>query len=378
MELIFKDKPATCIITGICLFCMANPVFLWSKPFSLICVCLILICGIIYSKGETIAIKPFFLILCLLYLYTAILNQFSIPKYIILVLSCVFFLFPRKFIKQSSDVFINIICVVFLCSILLYLSLKIPNVASFIPYNVIDAVDVTKDISYRNYILLCTYDTPLDYQRFMCVFEEPGIVGTVAGIILFLLGFNAKDWRSYVVVLAGILSFSLAFYIMAIVWMIIEKKIISLTVVVFFASIILLYFRQLGVDYLDLYLIDRIQFTNEGFSGNNRTSSTFDAFYMNFKSSVDYLWGLGNNYSKIIDPTGASYKHIIVDSGFIFLCFYVLNLILHANINGVKSKKNLLGYIFLVLAILFQRPFIDVFFYIFLLFLPVYYLTNYR
>lgn len=45
------------------------------------------------------------------------------------------------------------------------------------------------------------------------MYDEPGVVGTIAGAILMTRQFNFKKWINIPIFIAGILSFSLFFYV---------------------------------------------------------------------------------------------------------------------------------------------------------------------
>lgn len=54
-------------------------------------------------------------------------------------------------------------------------------------------------------------------SRLCGMYDEPGMVGTIAALMLAVRGFEVKGWRSVLLWLAGILSLSLAFVILAVV-----------------------------------------------------------------------------------------------------------------------------------------------------------------
>ena len=51
--------------------------------------------------------------------------------------------------------------------------------------------------------------------RMNAVYDEPGTVGTIAALLLAATGFRMDEWRSRFLYLAGVLSFSLAFAVLA-------------------------------------------------------------------------------------------------------------------------------------------------------------------
>lgn len=90
----------------------------------------------------------------------------------------------------------------------------------------------------------------LDYMekdriyRFMGVFDEPGVVGTISGLILISSRFNLKTWISKIIFISGLISFSLAFYLLSVLYLIFiilfrfqkyKKKIILLGIILLFS-----------------------------------------------------------------------------------------------------------------------------------------------
>jgi hypothetical protein len=246
---------------------------------------------------------------------------------------------------------------------------------SNLPYSIVDPLDAGKDIQYRNYFILSAIDKPMNVQRFMGVFEEPGIIGTTSGILLFINNNSLNNWRSYVIIISGLLSYSLAFYLLLLVWMIFNKKFIQLMLLFLVIVPLTGFLASLDSGLLEIFL-QRFDFNQTtGLAGNVRTSYAFDKYYSEFCETFAYFWGVGGNMSSKIDPSGASYKHIILDSGLLFFLLYIACLFLYAKSKNV-STRGLIIYSVIVLSILYQRPFILLSYYIFLLTSPIIVLKN--
>lgn len=71
------------------------------------------------------------------------------------------------------------------------------------------------DRVYTVYPLL-VLDKGVDILRFYGPFNEPGVVGTLGAVLLCTQKFNFKDWRTLIILLAGVLSMSLFFFALVI------------------------------------------------------------------------------------------------------------------------------------------------------------------
>jgi hypothetical protein len=208
-------------------------------------------------------------------------------------------------------------------------------------------------------------------KRFCAYYDEPGVVGTISGILFLCNGFNFKKICNIPIFIGGILSFSLAFYLVLIIYGIFF---LPLKYKLFFTSvfiILLFVFNQNQVVQLvNNYIFSRMQIKNGEWVGDNRTISSFDNWYNNFKKTDDFYWGIGREKSLIVNLGGASYKDLIVSYGVVFFIIYCLAFFFMAY-GRFGLRKELYIFLFLFLAIIYQRPFITNYFYVFLLYIPI-------
>ena len=126
---------------------------------------------------------------------------------------------------------------------------------------------------------------------------------------------------------------------------------------------------------LEKFLFSRMEFEDGTFSGNNRTSASFETWYQDYLFSDNVFWGYGKGKSLIVDSGGASYKHLIVDYGIVMFLIYCLAFVL-LYWEKFRRSKNMLLLIMLFLSLIYQRPFIFSTIYLFLLISPIYNLDS--
>ena len=137
--------------------------------------------------------------------------------------------------------FVNILTVVYFIGIISYLlSLSGLNV----PFGTVIFKGNPNKFPYLVYFGH-VQETYLPNYRFSSIFDEPGVVGTVNGLILASIGISLRNVRSLILLLAGLISFSLAFYIILICILLYKFNLKNILIIAFFASLIILYSGEL-------------------------------------------------------------------------------------------------------------------------------------
>lgn len=160
------------------------------------------------------------------------------------------------------------------------------------------------------------------FPRFQSLTEEPGLLGTLCAFLLFPTD-DQKSLRFpwYVFLISGLLSFSLAFYVLASIFFISKIKTPKNLVAVF---IIALIGFNVFKDHVNRLIIERTSDTEEI---DNRTTETFDRLiHLSYINNT--LW-LGNGDKKlslqlIADGGNAGGKAFIYKYGIINTCVLFL------------------------------------------------------
>lgn len=169
---------------------------------------------------------------------------------------------------------------------------------------------------YRNNYLFYTPYTK-DYfawNRFLGPFTEPGHLGTILAFLLFVDGFSLKNKYTRINMIALILTFSLAGYILAFVGFLFDrftKKKLSLWIIMSLCSLLLLIiafanFYKNGDNVLNEKVVSRMELDdNRGIAGNHRVSDEVDFYFVMMledskillqgydEKTIDYLYYTG-------------------------------------------------------------------------------------
>ena len=281
-----------------------------------------------------------------------ILTLFIIP---------LFFLSGER-VRSIYSVFIKIVAVFLALSVLVYILVVLLGIS--LPYSTIEPLNDYKTGVYHQYFLLIKQDNYISGNRFYGIFDEPGVVGTMAGVLLLIERFNIKKWYNLVLLLSGLFSFSLTFYFIAMVYLLfaLPLKMKVLLLIVIGGLAVVLYNDETVYE----LLFRRLEFNDGRMAGYNRTTKDFDDYYNTFLKTSDLWFGRGAGVSSLIDDGGASYRHLIVDYGIVFFVFYVGAWLLYCIRRRFSLYKILMGITVLTL-VLYQRPFITNWLYVFLM-----------
>ncbi|WP_165157659.1 hypothetical protein [Parabacteroides sp. ZJ-118] len=243
-----------------------------------------------------------------------------------------------------------------------------------LPYSVIEPLNKVKTYNYLAYPFCVIPDESyFSHFRFCGCYDEPGVVGTIAGVMLVTNRWDMRNWKNIVLLISGIFSFSLYFYLLQFLYFLFYAR-LRYKIVASFLLIGLFFYLQ-NDELVNEFLLARLDFSGGDFSGDNRTTALFDSWYRDFLFTTDFWIGCGKGMANIVDLGGASYKHLIVDYGFIMFAIYMFSFLYLIWRNHSVSKKFLIISI-VFFSLIYQRPFIFIYLYLFLLVSPIYVLKE--
>lgn len=350
------------ILITLIFFYSVQPWFLWRmniiQTIFLFFYFILSIAKLKYKKFANISIITIFFFLYFIIFYLNKLFEIYSP----LAFSFVFLFFflneTKETLQKTFNTISNILAIIFTISLVFYL---LHFIITF-PYFKIAGRSVIADF-YNNYIFNLEPTGGGDL-RFRSIFDEPGIVGTISSFILFGNKYNFKINRNIIILIAGLFSMSLFFYLSTALFLIIFhikslKKLVLIFAILIAGTTIISKNKILN----DL-ILTRLVFSNEkGISGNNRTNVDWDHEYASFLKSDDFLWGRGKGAfdTNIYNRAVASYQSIIFDYGLIgMIIIIIFYFIIFMNYSNLKSS--LLMSLLLVLS-LYQRPWIFDYYY---------------
>jgi len=355
------DFPFSAFIVAFIIFLLTPPMFMWNA-LKASYLYRFLLSGILL-----IAIAPHFnfkrvytkysIVLYVLTIIFYVTGDFTFLSLLVTMMLSTIYFVDKSFLRLIFNAY------TFLISILL-----VPSIIQFIlvllgadfSYVVLNPYVEAKDEVYRAYTFFTTSsDTFSLFPRFMSYFDEPGVLGSICAIILYIRKYNLKDIINIPFFIAGLLSFSLYFYIVTFVFLILYISGFKRIIVSLFLLVSLISLSSLENEILNQYIFDRIEYDEvEGISGNNRTVGDFDEWFNKYKKTGDAVLGYGRGSKQLYNPGGASYKDRIVEYGYLGFGLYLIMMILMGYSIYRKHLKTFLLFLFLYLSMLWQRPFI--------------------
>jgi hypothetical protein len=183
---------------------------------------------------------------------------------------------------------------------------------------------------FRNYQFLVVPNRFSVFQRFQSIFTEPGHVGTIASLILYVNKYKLRKLSVFIIFVGLLLSLSLAAYVLLILGYCIyqfaagkrlyKKIIIVLFVGLLSGSVGLYLFEKYPDSIVTKLIVNRLRYDEEkGFAGNNRVTSDFDYYYTKyFLGTSNMIWGAGPELFQEKFSWGVnSYKSFFFTYGFI-------------------------------------------------------------
>lgn len=371
-------------IIAICLFLLIPPYFVWFYPsvFRVILISLCFIVSLRHFKFERKNSGYYPLLLFVLFLYFFFLSdEITILSFVRHCLFTSLIFIDCRFFKKIFNAFCIVFSLTIIPSIIQYAMVEL--FGFHFSYQIIPPLNELNNYDYYCYAF---YVKPYSFSilpRFCSFYDEPGVVGTISAFILALKNFNLRDKFNIPVLIAGIFSFSLYFYLVAVIYIVFFVKDKRYRGYILLASCVVVFVLQYVYTdnpLLEKYIFNRLEYDpDKGFVGNNRNLAKFDEWYSDFRNSSDYLLGLGRNAKRELDLNqgGASYKDRIVEYGIIGFGLYVILMLLWAY-RRFRNNQAFFVFLMLFITILFQRPFIMVPFYFILIFSPIAFLEKER
>lgn len=221
-------------------------------------------------------------------------------------------------------------------------------------------VDIGLYYYYYPFMTIVDYDVPSSFYRFPGPFDEPGVVGTLASLILCADKFSLKGKMNKTVFLSGLISFSLVFYITCFIYFSltfhkeIKRNIFYLFVLM---SLIFLMIRNSFVgSYFNKLIIDRLVFSNGKLAGDNRASVALENKFNEWMSSYD-LQTIFFGFKSVDLEGSSSIKQIFLTTGLVGFALFIAILIM-IFFRRFRGKLNIyiLSFLLIFCLSLYQRP----------------------
>ncbi len=230
------------------------------------------------------------------------------------------------------------------------ISLQVLSLSSFPDLIGDNVLKSNSGVVYKNLFFSTTIDNSLgSLLRFFGPFDEPGTLGTFSILYLCAIKFKLNNFPRKVIFLSGILSFSLAFYILFVVYVLLKKvKLVPLLIIAmsitFFLPNTFLHQKTFG------RFIVNDEFS---LSGDNRTDLLFDRNFFEIVNSDEIYMGRGYMAHVEDGVNASSWKVIVYNGGALTLIVFCVTLVI-----PVMANFNRVDFTFLIVFILslYQKP----------------------
>ena len=197
--------------------------------------------------------------------------------------------------------------------------------------------------------------------RFEGPFDEPGVIGTVSALMLFIQRFNFKDWRTYILLISGLFSLSLffnaIFFGVGLMYLTFTKR-KAWAPFVFIGAILIFYNYTKDDIFFENEIWNRIEWDSQEkrFAGDDRSNYDAKKYYDQRKWTTDFWWGLDNfePYARLARGD-CSYRTVVMMNGMVFLLLYVLFFMIYSW-KGRKSTSSFFIFALIFLLCIYQRP----------------------
>lgn len=287
----------------------------------------------------------------------------------------VFLMMPDEIITKTITGFTKVYVITLIPALIVYFLTNLLGVG--IPSSVLESTHsgkVALGMSYIHYPGSCQivsrWDPTMSY-RFNGIYDEPGVVGTMSGLLLATRQFRFRDdkkrisYISILLLITGIVSFSLAFYVFVILFYIIKNLTsgrIKGALALMILSTAYLIFINAPIENTMFKLIqERITITSGGLAGENRTTEIFDEVYDQFRDTEDVpvlLFGNGIGASDERAFGAMTYKMIIYDYGYVGFAIFIIWIFSYAIYSYRRihtSAGMMITLMLLILANIYQR-----------------------
>ncbi|MGO5306622.1 hypothetical protein ACTQ1L_06725 [Agathobacter sp. LCP21S3_B2] len=332
--------------------------------------------GCLYLRNKPIKLNSIEKIIVLLLLLMPIANitistnfetiiSVGYVPYIVLIMVV---LLPEKITKNTYTIFYTMVSLSFVIPIIIY-GCQIVGIS--LPYTIIDSKEVMKKtigVAYRVYPFavnrIQAYQSDFWTFKLCGMFDEPGVVGTIAGLFLCVEDFNIKRRRNIIILIAGILSFSFAFYAICGLALLLKAVMNKRKGAYIIFGLVIGYLIFMNIPFSNpniAYFQSRFRFVDGIISGDNRTNARYlEIVYQGFNDGTrELLFGHGpgslSKVQAIAVVDGFSFYNLLYDYGFVGLFAELVTIILFAK-NYTKRFINVWPIVICIIANLYQRP----------------------
>jgi hypothetical protein len=361
---VFNKSTLIIWILTLIVYLQNTPWFLWQLPsyvfIFILTILLIILCAdrITNSSSRYIRHIPFITLLFFFFVFYSSFSQFRFSSVITLIIYVILFTISKEEKIAVLNLLTKSLAIIVGISLLAWLFHN--YIYPFPIYNYIGYGGLKgggdSGLILKNYILFIEHDD-LIINRFYCIFDEPGVLGTLSSFILFANKYNFKNKYNLIIFCGGIFTFSLAFYILTTIGIILRfsknlKQIFKVLIALPITVLILMSLLRDNYTYQNV-IEYRLLNMNDS-SIESRTSYELNNYFKDYLHSSDIYFGKGLNFLEENSNlnNGQGYKFFIIEYG-LFGIFLVFLMYIKM---GEGSRRDTYSLILIFFLSFLQRP----------------------
>lgn len=272
----------------------------------------------------------------------------------------------KEFTKSTYNNFLTIYSIITVVSLIVWglvIIGDVPRIGTIAPLNSL------KSYSYAVYPLLVRGGG--EGLRFECVFDEAGVVGTLSGMFLCIQKFDFKDRRNIILLVSGLCSMSMFFYIMiagyGVLYYVTEKRSVwKATLMIIITGVVLCFIQYVPI--LNRIIGSRLEWnaTDMRFEGDNRTNETLTDYLYSIAGTREFWLGVNDRNDFWSSVEGECNIYITIIMNGVLFCILYLGFIVAYGLYFRRSWSTFFLYIYVFLTCVYQRPFLFNAYFIFL------------
>lgn len=353
-------------LTGVLLYFLSGPFFMWPllRHYSIRYIITAFMCFIFFLNKKK-STKDDYKAITLL-VGSILLLGLTNPDNIFVNMAITLLLLPLIFIPLANSTFTknvyHVFETIYVYSISAALVCWIASLIGVLPSmgKMSGLISQLGDNAYDIHLFcvrLNAYETP----RFYGPYDEPGVVGTLAAILLVINGFNLRLKKNIIILITGVLSLSLYFFLIVGFYFfyraIVQRKIIPLVILV--ASIFFIYEKTKDIPELQWRVWNRLTIEDGRLAGNDRNTDYIEELYDSKFWTSEYWFGVSDWYALADRLDGSSsYKIVVLKNGMLFFSLYCLFFIVYSFLNNKHSFKEFLLFVFVFISCMYQRAYL--------------------
>ena len=352
----YRENKVITWITALLLYMLLYPYFVWPFVDSFQWTVLLPLFIIFFINADWKKDILYFVFFVLLTIFICINQHQNIFGSFFVIGCSVLYIAKKGFVfsvyKHFWQIYVIIMTISLLSMILVESGVPLRGV-QILPLNDLKSAFY---IAYPFYVKEALSTSP----RFFGVFDEPGVVGTMSLLLLFIEKFNFKRIGNWILLVSGLLSLSLFFYLALGLLLIIRLFSNNIRTRIRIFLFLLLVGGTVFVISNPItrqYIVERTQWDTDksSISGDNRASEQLKDHIESIRGTHDYYFGTRSKDIILEYASSASLQNMVLRYGIIVLVLYFVFYVFYAK-SYLGFGKKWLFFLALLFMVMYNRP----------------------